>query len=341
MKLSQKIALNTIAQILGRVFSSSTTLIMTMLTLRYFGVEDFGRLTAIMVYNAYFFLFADFGFNAMVVREAARNKNQAAAYFSSLFSLRFFISLGLMAISLLILMFLPFPFNQPIIRWGVLIGSTAILANSVLTSANAVFQFHLRYDRSTMAIGLGCILNLVLVGFFLKLGYSLLSLVVAGTAGSIVIGLAALILAKKQLPQLQLMIDLSIYKKFFWLTLPLGLTLILNLAYFKIDKFLIPVLRSLEELGLYETAYKVFDFSLVFPIFFMNAVYPAMAKVVDDKIQYQRVFEKALKVLFLTSFLGLAMGWLVAPLVIKFIAGQDLPESTLVLRILFFSFPPF
>lgn len=341
MKLSQKIALNTFAQILGRIFSAGTMLIITMVTIRHFGVEDFGRLTAILVYVAYFYLLADFGFNAIVVREVAKNKQRASTYFSSLLSLRIFVALGLIGFSLLLLLILPAPFNQPLVRLGVLIGSLTILAQAILASANAIFQFNLRYDQSAIAVGAYSLAVLGSVFLFLKLKLPLLSLVVAITLGSLVMAIIVLVLAKRQLPQLSFLIKPKTFKKLFFLTLPLGLTLIFNLVYFKIDKLLIPVLRSFQELGLYETAYKVFDLALVFPIFFMNAVYPVMAKIGEDKVRYQRVFKKAFFILLITSFLGLIIGMPAAPLIIRIIAGQDLPLSTLVLRILFCSLPFF
>ncbi len=101
------------------------------------------------------------------------------------------------------------------------------------------------------------------------------------------------------------------------------------------------MLRSFEELGLYETAYKVFDFALVFPIFFMNAIYPVMAKIGKDNVRYKRVFKKAFFVLLISSILGIIFGLPAAPFLIRLIAGQSLPTSTLVLRILFLSFPLF
>ena len=340
MNLSQKVAFNTIVQMLGKVFSAGTTLIIVMLTLRHFGVEDLGRLTAITAYVAYFYLLADFGFNAIVVREVAKDKSQAPSYFSSLLSLRFFVSLGLIAFSLLLLLVLPSPYNQPLIRLGITLCALTILSQATLTSTNAIFQFDLRYDKSVTAIGLGSLTTLALVAVFLKLGFSLLSFIIAITCGSLVMAIVALILAKIHLPQLSLLIEPKTFKRLFFLALPLGLTLIFNLVYFKIDKFLIPVFRSFRELGLYETAYKVFDVSLVFPIFFMNAVYPVMAKI-HNKARRHQAFKKAFVVLLLCSFLGLAAGLPAAPLIIKVIAGQDLPLSTLVLRILFCSLPIF
>lgn len=340
MNLSQKVAFNTFIQILGRVITAGTTLIVTMITLRHFGVEDLGRLTAVLTYIAYFYLVADFGFNAIVVREAAKDKSRAPHYFSSLLSLRFLASLGLIFLSLLILLILPPPYNQPFIRLGVLFCTLIIPAQTILTSTNAIFQFDLRYDKSTVALVLGSATTLLLVGLFLKLGFLLFSFIAAITFGTLVMAAAALILAKNHLPQLSFLIDPETFKRLFFLTLPLGLTLILNLFYFKIDKFLIPVLRSLHELGLYETAYKVFDLSLVFPVFFMNAVYPVMAKI-HNKVIRQQAFKKAFLVLLFTSFLSLAFGLPAAPLIIRLIAGQDLPLSTLVLRILFCSLPIF
>ena len=341
MRFSQKIAFNTLAQVLGKIFSAGTMLVITMMVLRWFGVEDFGRLTAILAYVAYFYLLADFGFNAIIVREAAKNKVRPAEYFSLLLSLRFFLALALIFLALLILLILPSPYNQPFVKQGIFLASMMILAQAFLASANAVFQFKLRYDQSALAVGLGSLVTLILVFLFIKKGFSLLSLVLAFTIGGLVMASAALFLAKRLVPRLRFSVQPKRFKKIFLLTWPLGLTLIFNLVYFKIDKFLIPVLRSFQELGLYEAAYKVFDVSLVFPVFFMNSVFPVLAKMAKEKTAYKRVFKKAFFILLITSFSGMIIGILTTPLIIKIIAGQALPLSVLVLRVLFCSLPLF
>ena len=65
-----KLAYNTSFQLLGKVVTVvSTTIVFYLIVIPNFSVGEFGILNSILSYVALFYVFADFGLNAIFVRE--------------------------------------------------------------------------------------------------------------------------------------------------------------------------------------------------------------------------------------------------------------------------------
>ena len=119
-------------------------------------------------------------------------------------------------------------------------------------------------------------------------------------------------------------------------SLPLGVTLIFNLVYFRADSVIITLTRPTAEVGVYGLAYKIFEVVLVFPTFFMNAVYPFMIQKTRDM---KKIFFRSALFLFLVSCLVLLVLWIAAPLVS--LINIDFTLSVNALRVLSLGLPFF
>jgi len=123
--------------------------------------------------------------------------------------------------------------------------------------------------------------------------------------------------------------------------LPLGVTLIFNVIYFHADSFILAVTRPTTEVGIYGLAYKFFEFTLVVPTFFMNAVLPILvdADAKRDQALFRRQSIKSALFLSGVSVCMMASGYIFAPFVS--LIRQDFGASVLPLRILLLSLPVF
>src|SRR5207244_1517417 len=97
-------------------------------------------------------------------------------------------------------------------------------------------------------------------------------------------------------------------------SLPLGITLLFNLVYFRADSIILTLTRPTAEVGIYGLAYKVFEIVLVFPTFFMNAVYPLLLEKQNFQFsifnfQSKTVLRKSFLILFATSFIAAVTLW--------------------------------
>lgn len=338
------VAVNTISQLIGKAVSAAATFVFTVVVAREFGADGYGDFVKVTTYAAFFYLVADFGINAIFLQD----KNQESAW-STLLYVRTVGGLALVLVSLLLLFFLPGTSAQgytPFVRMGILIFSPTILFQSLITTANAMFQKKLRYDLSTWSLFFGSLVSLLTLWIFIRFGSqtTMLPSVFATLAGTIVTSLAAIFFAVRLSGQTQYSISAESIKRLVIPALPLGVTLLFNLVYFRVDSIILTLTRSTAEVGIYGLAYKVFEVVLVFPTFFMNAVYPIMLQHENKELgiknyEFIKIFRQSFWFLLGASIVSGIVLWFAAPLLtyIKI----DFAESISALRILVVGLPLF
>jgi len=341
MSNRKTIALNTISQIIGKLLTSGTTFLISILIARSLGASGYGDFTKVTTFVAFFYLFADFGLNSAYL-ELADKKNAA----NVLLLLRTIMGLILIFLCLSLLVFLPgdaFQGYTPFVKFGIILYSGSILLQSLITTTNAFFQKHLRYDYSAYALTTGSITTLLCIAAFpyLHIEGNLLMILCAFLLGTLVSIITALFFAKKIVPDLGFSGDLSLARSMIILALPLGLTLLCNVVYFHADSVILTLTRSSAEVGIYGFAYKLFEFPLVIPTFFMNAVFPLLlvSKKSGDTRSFLRQMKQSAAILFSLSFVILLCGYIATPLLS--LIKEEFSASALPFRILLCSLPIF
>jgi O-antigen/teichoic acid export membrane protein len=331
-----RIAANTISQLLGKVIGAGTTFLISLFLAREFGVIGYGDFVKVTTYVSFFFLLADFGLNAVYLQ---RQKDPTS--FPTLIGARIIGGTILIFLALAILAFLPQGESQgytSIVRLGIILFSPAILFQGLITTTNAVFQKHLRYDVSTISLAAGSIVSLILLLLFFKTSANA---AVVGSitllAGAIATALTAFIGVKILKEPISISLSPAKVSGLFMASLPLGLTLLFTLVYGHIDSVILTLTRPTEDVGIYGLAYKVFEIILVFPTFFMNALYPLMLKASQDELV--GVIKKSGIFLFAVAVVGVITTWIAAPYLT--LIQEGFVQSVAPLRILSLSLPFF
>jgi O-antigen/teichoic acid export membrane protein len=323
------VAVNTVSQLIGRGVSAVATFIVTFLVARQLGAAGYGDFVKITTYVAFFYLLADFGINAIFLQHDDTNA------WPALVTLRFAGSIVLIAISLIILALIPGSASQgytPMVRLGIILFSPTILFQACITSANAIFQKKLRYDLASWAIFFGSVIMVLLVwkqtNIFMFIG--------AVAIGALTTAVFSYAFASRLAGHIRFSPTVRGMQRLLIPSIPLGITLLFNLVYFRADSVVITLTRSTAEVGIYGLAYKVFEVILVFPTFFMNAVYPLM---LQKKMQFKKIFVQSFIFLLLTSIVSVIVVWFAAPL-LSLIKNDFIP-SVEALRVLALGLPFF
>ncbi len=332
------IALNTISQFLGKIISAGTTFLITLLLARQFGVSGYGDFVKVTTYVAFFFLIADFGLNAIYLRK--QNERQA---FATLLGTRTILAGILIFFSVAILAFLPQEATDgytAAVRLGIILFSPAILFQSFITTANAVFQKRLRYDIAAVALTAGSMCAIGVLWILLKTSagpvfIGIMALLLGSAATSLFAFLGTKILKQEVTVSFSARTNLA----FFIESVPLGLTLLFTLIYGHIDSVILTLTRSTAEVGIYGLAYKIFEMALVFPTFFMNALYPVLLTTKSHHERFITLLRRSALFLVGVSFLAMLVVWFAAPHVSNIQVG--FAQSVTPLRILSLSFPFF
>ncbi|MCX6791594.1 MAG: flippase [Candidatus Gottesmanbacteria bacterium] len=331
------VAANTVSQLVGKGLSAIATFVVTLLIARQLGASGYGDFVKITTYVAFFYLLADFGINAVYLQQA-----ESRTSWPSLVCIRTIGGLLLIACALGIVTLLPGTRTAgytSFVRLGILLYSPTILFQAWITTGNAVFQKRLRYDFAAWAIFFG---SLVTVGLLWALLFvwqvpAVTGALLALVAGSVVTAATTIYFAFRLHPFAIPHISGADIRRLFLPSIPLGITLLFNLVYFRADSVVLTLTRPTAEVGVYGLAYKVFEVVLVFPTFFMNAVYPFMVK--EQHVNLKKIFTNSFLFLLVTSLASLLILWFTAPALT--LVKSDFAPSISALRVLSLGLPFF
>jgi O-antigen/teichoic acid export membrane protein len=222
-----------------------------------------------------------------------------------------------------------------VVKVGIGIVALTIAAQAVLATTNAYFQANHKYNYSFFANLVAAIANTLLIIYLANQKLNLLIVISAYTVAGIIGACTALVLVRKQVKSVSPIFDKKYWKELLKETLPLTISLVLNLIYFRIDGLILPIYRGLIEIGQYNVAYKMFDAILVIPNYFANALYPILLEKRTESINaFTSTIKKSAAILALIAVIGSILTILLAPFAIKVLLNEDSTQTAQYLRIL-------
>lgn len=352
MSATGKIASNTFYQLLAKGISVFSTVVATALITRSLGISSFGTFFLMTSFATYFFLLVDFGINTIATRETAHDKSQIPQLFNSILSLRLTYSVALVVLLTLLLPLIPFKLGDlPTLRLGIFIGLLAIISQAVYNTCTIVFQSTLNYQKILIGSLTGNLVFLTLAITIIYKSKNVLLLVTANTIGTFIVSIVAYYLVKSFVGKVSLNFDYKLWRRLIISALPLGITMFLIVIVSKADSFLLATLNlpislhmsNVDALGNYGLAYKVFENILVFPTFFVNALFPVMViHRLEGANKLRATLIKSLGAMIIISVIIGIIGYYFSPLAIFVLSGQG-PSSAavLALRLLILGLPFF
>ncbi len=331
------IAKNTLYQLVTRIFSSSTTFLITVLIAAHFDVGGFGEITKIVAFVGLFYLLIDFGFNAIFLQKEQKD----SMAFTSLLSLRLLVAFIVFCLVNVLAFFLPYNSLSGLgfsdtAKFGIFIFSFSYFSQALQLSAAALFQKRLQYSRLLLATGIGSLISLLLVVFFASQASSVSLIVLSLVCGNMATGIFSLLFSGSFA---SLSFSTKGLRQLFVESAPIGLMLFFNLIYFRIDIFLLSLLKSSYDVGIYGFSYRFFDFLIALPLFLSNALYPSLLLQEKNRRRSIDSIRKYLVISVLFSFLLVFVFWFLSPL-ISFVKPSFI-EAVVPFRILLISLPAF
>lgn len=341
----KKVIYNTASQVVGKLITATSSLLITIIIGRSLGPAGYGDFTKIFTFVGYFYTVADFGFNAIYIKLTAGQP--ASTLIRALVGLRLIASAFLAVVAISISIILPYSTNlgigfSPLVKMGIIIASLTIITQALFTSANAFFQKNLRYDFSTLASVAGTVVILASTVVAALFKAPLLAYVATYVFGGVTFVLVAYLIIL-YIYKVSILPEFSKIssKRLINSSWPIGIALFFNLVYFRVDVLILSYSRSSSQVGLYGLAYQFFEAALSIPIFFSNALYPLLANLFKkDKKEYNNQIKFWSLVLLLFSF-TLTAALFVASLFIPILLGSGFADSQTALRILSLGMPFF
>lgn len=332
MSLTKKIAYNTIIQIIGRVFSIFFGVVTVGIITRHLGVAGYGMYTKVFTFFQIFGVILDLGlYNVTLKYISHENDENSEIIVNKILTLRLLLNL-LFLITPFFCLFLNY---EPVVKQSIFIFSFAYLLSGVTQVLSVLLQKKLNTAPIILGEIASRLVYLILVFAIYKSGLGLVEIIVANIIITIINTIIVCIGAKKYI-KLKLIFDKEFFKEVLKNCWPFALSIIFNLVYFRADTFLLTVLKSNEDVGIFSAAYKVLEIYISIPALFVSLILPILDASYKNKDleRFNRITQKTFDFFLIIIIPLIVGGFLLSSDIMTLLAGKAFVNSGPILAIL-------
>ncbi len=330
--LTQRVTWNALTATIARIGGSLIALFNVALIARGLGIDGYGQYTTVIAYLSTAGILADLGLYTLMTREISLPGANEKEIASDFFTLRLILAVFFLALAVGAVSFFPY---APIVKVGIVLTSVAYLFLSLCQILMGIFQKYLQLQWTAIAEIAGRIGQLLLTVLFFVKGAGLLSYLSGVIVGACIMLILNILFAYKLIP-FHLHISLRSFRRIVRTTLPIAVSLIFVLLYFKSDMLLLSIMKTEYEVGIYGIAYKVLEAIIFFPAMFVGIMMPLLSRTAtESREDFSRIFQKVFDILSVTGFPFVVGGILVSSSFVQIIAGHGFSAATAPMQILF------
>lgn len=303
---------------------------------RMVGVQGAGRYFLATSFTTIFSIFIDLGLSNVLIREAAKNREQAEKLLGNILGLKVFLAAATVVAALITARLLGY---APEVQTMIAIACAVMTLDAIHLVFYGVMRGFQDLRQEAIGVIVGQAVTIASGTAFLFLHLPLPFLIVALLFGSAWnVAWSSFSLAWKYGVRPRLHVDPAVASFLWKVSLPFALSGIFARVYSFIDSIMLSKLAPESAVGLYGVAYKVtFAFQFL-PMAFAAAIYPAMAQYhVTDRAKLGELYRRALTYLFLAvAPLTVGIFALARPIVVL-AYGRAFLGSVFPLQVLIFS----
>lgn len=308
----------------------------TYVCIRFMGLEQYGVLTAALALMSICDGSLNLGTSVYTVREVARQPDQSETYFSNLLVARLVLSMVAVATGLGI-------------RWllgtgamdVVLFAGTYVFFRNLLEYCRALFQSHELFHVEAAS---------TVVEKLLVVAGGSWALLIQPDAASGLLGMSAgmglafggtLFWTTRNVAAVRLsLISKDFYRKALPHALPLGLSSLFVLLYYRTDSIMLEVMEGQLVTGQYGLAFRITEAMILLPYIATVVLLPRLSALFEsDMSAFSRLFRRGMWGMSAAAVLASAVVWLLSPWIIALLDGSPQAEPAVgLLRILLLSF---
>ncbi len=303
---------------------------------RILGDEDFGKLSFAYSFAGVFIIIADFGLNTILIRNLSRQKELTIEYVGNIFVLK--IVLAVISVSLMGLFLLAADYQAEVITVVMIFGG-AMSFRALMDFFCAVFNAYEWMDMEAFLKGISHILLFLSGTVILSIGCGVFGLANVFLLTYLISSIIGFYIVCLSIANIRPCFDLMFWKYLLRESLPLALTVVFTVIYFKIDVVMLSLIRGdNSEIGWYSAAMRLIELMGVLPALIVSALFPIVSSLYKDSIDsLKKVYKTSFKYLLVVA-LPIAVGTLLlSDRLIYIIYGKEYIKTVPALKILVFA----
>jgi O-antigen/teichoic acid export membrane protein len=298
---ARRVAKNSFYLFASRIFEIATTLIITSLTARYLGVNQFGSLAIATAIAMTLIPLADFGIERIICREIARDAGRSSLYVSTTLCLRAGLSVVILAAAAVLLrVFSTWP--ESVNRAVLLAIAAELVWSTGMTYLSVVKAFEqMQYELFiNIAFKLS---SLLLVAAVVLCDWGFLAIFQARLASSILFLLLSAALLYRKFVPLEFRFDSKLAGFMLKESYPLAIAALALALIFKVDVFLLQWLGTQADVSYFEAPNRLILQLQVLPVAFSLALFPVLSRTAagGSNAPLSQYYANAFKFLLIVS----------------------------------------
>ncbi len=283
MSVTRALTISTVVQITGKVVSTLLGIVVISLMTRLLGTEGFGSYSTANAFLQVFILLADVGINVTfpaILGEHAHNPAYQQRVFTAVLTLRLLMTgVILLVIAPIVAFTWPFPW---VIKLAILALSLSFAFPSVQQIMVGVQQQKLRMNAVAISENVGRLINIAGLLLAPMFGWGVVAQCAIISVGSGAVFLINVLSVRRFVP-LVWNWDPTIWRMVLTRSWPVGLSIGLNLIYYKADALVLQFFRPQSEVGIYGAAYRLLEVLISIPFLYAGVLLPVLSKTWAEK----------------------------------------------------------
>jgi O-antigen/teichoic acid export membrane protein len=317
-------------QVVARVLNLALGVVVTALVVRLLGTAGYGQWSTIFIVLTLAGYLANLGMENIAVREAARDPGRQHEWIGAVILLRLILMTPVIALAVIAILLLHT--SQQMLAAGLIL--TITMPFSGISALQLIFQLRVNNLVPMLVLTLRSVLWGIAVAILFWQHGSMVDLAIAlsatTAAGTVVQTVAALRVAERRpRPSRALLVPLA------RAALPVGISLLLIVAYGRIDQLIVFRVRGSSAAGLYGSVYNVLEQAQFVPISILTTLAPIIAASwPSDRTRMLRTVRRACELMALASFGGLAFVIVAAKPLVRLLFGSSFVGAAPALPVL-------
>lgn len=337
MNTVSRIAKNSLFLLFAKASDGILFFIFVICLARYLGDVVSGKYFTALAFTSFFGVLINFGLDTLLIREVAKDKNQATKYLSSIILLKSLIAIIAFVLIYALTNLLNFPSDTSI---AIYILGFSLLFTTTSRSFVSIFNAFEKMEYSAILVILGRLIFVSLSGIFLIRGYGLIPVTSVSLISGTIVVIIGLLFINRGFFKFKIEIDLTFLKGILRTAFPFALLGILGIIYFKIDVIMLSKMKGEAVVGWYGVAHKIIEAFMIIPGSFVVALFPLMSryyKIAQESLIF--AYEKSFKYLFILGLPIAVSSTILANRIIHLFFGEVFNHSIIILQILIWAIP--
>lgn len=309
--------------------------VFTVILARELGDAAFGQFSWVFSYVAFAFIVADMGISILTVRELAKDSGLTKDYLQTGLFLKTLLGA---AGALLMVSIVQFLDQSPEVKRLVYWLTIYMLGDSYMRFFFAIFRAHEKMEFEAL---INIFIRVIIAAFGILVLFSdfkddtLFMIILVYVSAHLLGTLFLFETLRTQFSPIRFSFNLPLVKTIFTHAWPFALSTFFTGIYYNLDTIMLGVMRTDEEVGWYNAAYRILLFLLLFLTTFQTVVFPIFSRLFhESREELARLMRLCTRVLILLSVPIAIGGFFIGKDLLVLIYGEEYINGTFAFQIL-------